>query len=365
MTHGGGPVVQKVASSSPWFVCMALMFAQMLKSGYHVVSKVALNSNVISPFMLCFARDMIALPLLFIMALVTRSSNQQDEARRMVPQWKDVPRFIGLGFGGIFANQVFFLWGLQYTSPTNASMMQPMIPVLTTAIALLIGYEKSFNKWKALGILSAVGGAIVMLLFSAEAGKSHHMLHPLLGNVFLIINCFGFAAFILLQRPLTGKYSAAVITAWAYLFGAIFVAAISARDWIKPSSWVAISDHKTVILAILYSAICSSAISFSLTTWANGKVQEVVTTLFQAAQPFWTTALSFLILKSVVTGFEVLGGVLILAGLACVCYAKDQELKRITEAAKDFDCSPINSPGSGENLLQDEDTEFNDDDAQG
>jgi drug/metabolite transporter (DMT)-like permease len=329
----GGDGVVSAAGGGNVVVYVALFGVQMLKAGYYIFSKVALNSNAISPMMLCFMRELIAAPLMMLFAVAT--IKRFPTKPLLVPEKKDLPRFIGLGVG-IFATQVFFLWGLDYTSPTNASIMQPLIPVVTAILSWLLGYER-LNVIKVMGILAAIIGAVIMMVFSStnSASSGHPMKNPLLGNAFLIVDCLGLSSFILLQRPIIGKYAPTVISAWGYAFGATFVAIVSAPEWIKGENWTAIGANASVIGAIVYSAIGASALAFGLYTWANGKVQEVVTLLFQAAQPFWTALLAVLVLKYKITMFEVLGAAFILTGLLVVCYVKDKELKLKRKLAED------------------------------
>eukprot|EP00475_Leptophrys_vorax_P030186 TRINITY_DN4504_c0_g1_i4.p1 TRINITY_DN4504_c0_g1~~TRINITY_DN4504_c0_g1_i4.p1 ORF type:complete len:415 (+),score=95.93 TRINITY_DN4504_c0_g1_i4:819-2063(+) len=321
-------------------VYAVLLAVQFMFSGYHIVSEVALSSNTVSPYMLCFTRELIAVPLLFLFAILTIRFFPSKP--RIIPEGQDVLRFIGLGATGIFGNQIFFLLGLQLTSPTNAAIMQPLIPVMTSIISLLLGYEppldlmnSAFSRWKVLGIVAAVGGAIVMMLPQGDNSEANvEMKNPFLGNIMLISNCFAFSLFVLLQKPLLNKYSPPVLTSWAYFFGSVFVAMIAAPNWIHASSWSSVFESYKITLAILYAAFISSALAIGLVTWANGRVQGVVTTLFQAAQPFSTAVLSLVVFGTMVTPVEVVGAVLIICGLILVCYAKDQEQKKLAASSE-------------------------------
>jgi drug/metabolite transporter (DMT)-like permease len=339
-------------------VYLALMSSQLMNSGYHIFSKIALNSNAISPIMLCFVREVMATPLLFLfLGAMTFLVPQHFHEKPLLPERKDLLRFVALGFGGIFANQVLFLLGLQYTSPTNASITQPLIPIFTAILSLILGYEK-LSKFKTIGILSAVGGAVIMMAFSGEDAKSsgQPMKNALLGNVVLMLNCFGYACFIILQRPISSKYNPVMLTAWAYLFGSVFVTALASPYWIKQQNWIAIGENPWVIGAISYAAMFSSAIVLMIATWANSRVQGMVTTVFSAAQPFWTTVLAVIFLKSVITVYEIIGAVLIISGLLLVCYAKDKEMKQLQKEQQETVISSptevVQSPTEQSPLLQ-------------
>lgn len=95
-------------------------------------------------------------------------------------------RFLLLGATGVYLNQLLFILGLQLTSSTQAAIMQvhllfiiipfllhdwqlmlnnllqPCIPVFTTALTLILRMEK-FSILKVIGILFSAAGAVIMV----------------------------------------------------------------------------------------------------------------------------------------------------------------------------------------------------------
>src|SRR5262249_50100194 len=61
---------------------------------------------------------------------------------RVLPRPRDLPALALLGALGIFANQVFFILGLERTTATNASILMISVPVFTVAVAAALGVER-------------------------------------------------------------------------------------------------------------------------------------------------------------------------------------------------------------------------------
>ena len=66
------------------------------------------------------------MPLLLLLAL---------SVDRSIPPARDLARFAVLGFLGIFANQLLYVFGLQLTSAINAAILMPSIPVFVALLA--------------------------------------------------------------------------------------------------------------------------------------------------------------------------------------------------------------------------------------
>jgi drug/metabolite transporter (DMT)-like permease len=84
-------------------------------SGYHVIAKKALNENA-NPLIFSFYRDLVCVPVMLLVSWTVDG--------RPVVDTRDMPRLTFLGLIGVFGNQVLFIIGLNFTSATNAAIMQ-------------------------------------------------------------------------------------------------------------------------------------------------------------------------------------------------------------------------------------------------
>jgi drug/metabolite transporter (DMT)-like permease len=191
-----------------------LIGVQILFGIFHVVGKAVLRE--MEPLALAGLRVLGAAPILALVAW---------HYDRVLPRRRDLPALALLGALGVFANQVFFILGLRYTTATNASILMVSVPVFTVAVAAVLRIERLGGR-RLLGVALAVAGALVLLgpgrlqLGGAGAGST-------LGNTLILTNGLCYATFLVLQRPVLQRLPWRTVIAWAFLLGGAGVLAVS------------------------------------------------------------------------------------------------------------------------------------------
>jgi len=225
-----------------------------------------------------------------------------------------------------------------------------LIPIFMLILTLLTREEKIGCNLGGLskvgGILLAVGGAIVMIGLDGFTAKNHNVMLQLLGNACLIGNGISITLYIYLQRALVKKYSPICITFWNYSFGTIFILFPTISTMNDPGKWKFVPS---TWIAIVYSALLSSALAFFLVCWSVKRASGIVIALFSAFQPLSTVLLSYLVLHETVTVNNAIGAPFVLFGLCLACYAKFRE-EKASSAAKllDSDSRLSESVNSGQ-----------------
>jgi drug/metabolite transporter (DMT)-like permease len=277
-------------------VHLTLILVQAAFGGFHVVAKALLAT--LSPLALAGLRVGLATPILVFLAW------RHD---RVVPRRRDLPMLALLGGLGVFANQIFFINGLRFTTATNAAILMPSLPVFAAAAAALLGIERLAPRRLA-GIVLSVGGALVLvnpLRFAADHAMAT-------GNLMILLNCLCYGLFLVLQRPLLERLPWRTVIAWSFVFGGGGVLLVSVP------SLAAL--HATEVPAgtwwgVAYIVALPTVFGYAASTWAVRRSSPALVAAYNTLQPLVAAALAVVFLGERFGWVEGVGFALIVAGL--------------------------------------------------
>ncbi len=117
--------------------------------------------------------------------------------------------------GGTFY-QMLFMSGVPRTSVANSGLIFGLSPVAISLMSSLVGHERlPWTRWAG-GLLSVVG-----LYFVVGLGASVSV-NSLAGDAFVFAAMVGWAIYSVASRPLLGRYSPTMLTAWTSIAAAPF-----------------------------------------------------------------------------------------------------------------------------------------------
>lgn len=226
------------------FAIVSLILVTGIWGSAFTVTKAA----ALPPALLALLRFGLASLVLLPLALARRSPTARPI--RGAREWLIVAT---MGLCGFTLFQAGANYALAYTTATQGSLIQSVIPVATMALALLVLNERPTVRRIAGIVLSLLGVAVLVL----AAAPSEHASNPLLGGAIMLGSVLMWAAYTVLAKQLVGVDMLAV-TAYSSIFGTLFLVPLAlaesygqAPPAISPQGW----------LAVLYLGLLSSAVA--------------------------------------------------------------------------------------------------------
>eukprot|EP00127_Corallochytrium_limacisporum_P001365 Clim_evm4s54 gene=Clim_evmTU4s54 len=361
---------------------LVLVLVQCIFAGSAVITKAATDSGV-DPIVFAVYRS-----LLGALVLVGFTGFKRNA---LMPPWlstkfvenhghektgKVIGSMFFLAVTGVLLKQPLLILGVQYTSAVTAALWKNMLPIITFIIALILGQDKLDVKtrsgvWRLIGIAAAVGGACVIILGGSGSEESTEPDSPaidtltdapmatgkggvgvtswqvLLGDFWLLLNGICGALYnVQLKKVLNLKgVNARAVTLWIYLFGCVMLVPL-AMLWCPPwdSHWIL---NETGLWAVLYCGFGTSALNYTLLTWATKRTTAVFVTSFWPVQILASMILSILFLGYTLTYVDVVGTVLVVSGVASTVMAR-----KATEVPASPDTRPVEAEAETQGLLE-------------
>jgi drug/metabolite transporter (DMT)-like permease len=269
----------------------------------------------IPPFTLLSIRLGIAAPLFAsVLALQGCLKLPRRDAMRLMALG-------ALGFGVSVGSQFV---GTSLSSAINGSVITSAAPAFIVLFAWLL-LREALTPLKLISGAVATLGVLTILdlaqfsLGLAEAGR-------LLGDVALAFAAISWAAYSVLVRRASERFSTSAITTYAMIGGFIFCAPLAALE-LRETALHALTLE--ILAGILFLSVIAMGVANYLWNRAFALVQASVASLFLFAQPLVGALLSNLLLGQAITPRLVLGALLIAIGVLLALQSERQ-----THAAK-------------------------------
>ncbi len=260
--------------------------------------------GVITPHVLAFGRWLLASALL---AWVARHElwQQRQELR------DHAMRYLALGACGMWICGAAVYFAGQSTSLMNISLIYAASPVMIT-IGSVLWLGESFSISKALGVVAALAGVVHVVVQGEWPRLATLQFVP--GDLWIVAAAAAWAAYSLLQKhwpsPLGSTAQLAAITAG----GVVVLFPFAVWEMLNGEPVLGVQALSMVVLAALVPGICAY--------WMYGWTQKVLgagavaMTLYLG--PLYAAVVAWLLLDEALGLHHLVGGVLILSGVALV-----------------------------------------------
>jgi len=290
--------------------CVALTW-----SGSWITGKLAVTSA--PPLEVSTVRFVIATIVLVGIAVVART----DFGRGSL--W---PVVIA-GIFGYFGYNAFVFVGLAMAPASDGALIVPtIIPVLTAIAASFVGERLTATKLAGLA-LASVGAAIVI-----AAGQSGDTISSrrLIGDVLMLLGAGCWAIYTVLGTIALRSRSPLAVVTIAAPVGAAFLLPLGFVE----KGYSDLADWSTgVWLNVLYLALVGTVASFILFYWLVRRVGAGVAAMTSYFVPVLTIAMAVLFLGDRPHPLQLVGGLVILAGVRLATLRLPRESQSIPEGA--------------------------------
>ena len=248
-----------------------------------------------SAFSLGFLRYFLASCTLIFVASIIKIA---------LPCKKDALWFLVSGGIGFFFYMIAFNQGQAAVSSATASVVIATVPVITALLASIL-FRESLQTIQWIAIFVEFSGVAVLALMEGTLSVNA-------GLLWLLAAALGLSVYNLLQRHLTKTYTGLQTATYSIYAGTLMLAMFApeaAREMVQAP------PMQYCYLAIL--GIGSSAIAYVAWTMAFAKAKQTSqVSNYMFVTPFLASLFGFLLAEEVPDRATLVGGALILAGMA-------------------------------------------------
>ena len=231
---------------------------------------------------------------------------------------KDIPLFLGLGFGSILFFTVCYFTAITMMPLSTAAILLYTSPIWIMLMSVLFFHEKLTGR-KILALLLAFAGCVLVSGISGEGMTLKGLLIGLGAG-------FGYGLYSILGTVALRRYSPYTVTTYTFVFAAV-------GSWLicRPADmfakFAAAEDLPGLILFCVLTALVTAVIPFLAYTLGLRTVEASRAGILATVEPLVATLVGILVFSEPLTLLSGLGMLLILAAVVL--------LNRRTEAPAD------------------------------
>lgn len=236
-------------------------------------AKIAMVGGGVAPIVVTDLRFFGAMVLFWIISLFCKKE-------RVLP--KDMLKLFVAAMLAIVFNQGCFVFGVNLTSPVNASIIATTMPLIAMILAAVILKEPISGK-KVGGIAVGATGALLLIVgsgSSSDLGNSGG--NHILGDILVLMAQFSYALYFVLFKNFVSRYSIVTIMKWMFTYSAICALPFSYNE-LTNTAWL---DMDWIIVAALAVVVLGGTfISYLLVIVGQRNLRPTVAAMYNYVQP--------------------------------------------------------------------------------
>ncbi|MGE3319086.1 MAG: DMT family transporter [Candidatus Berkiella sp.] len=284
---------------------LALTFAQVGISLNVVTSKYLISSMPM--FMLLATRFGLSAIILGFVLWLTGTSiiDPHHPQGKLSTHDKFLAVLLGL-FGAFFFN-LFFVWGLQYTTATAAGIIGSTLPALIAIFSVWLLKER-INSSKIIALVLAMLGILIINLDHFESGSN--LEHSYFGDLLVFVAMFPESLFSIVSRKLAGRITPLGGALMANIVG--FVTLLPCALYTGSFDFTSYGVFEFALIGV---AGLGSLVFFWAWAYGLSFIPATTAAVFGGVMPVATTLLAILFLGEKLAWYDSLGMLLVLASI--------------------------------------------------
>lgn len=221
----------------------------------------------------------------------------------------DWGRILLLGIFGHTCYQLLFIYGINKTTASNASLIMASVPILIGIMSSLSGYEK-VRPFAWIGIFLSFFG--IFLIIRADVNGFNFTSAHFKGNILILLSAISWAIYTVVAKPMLKKYSPLKLTAVSMAIGTLLLIPFSLNE-LKKQDWQSISFPAW--MGLIYSSILAIALGYTLWYIGVEKVGTTRTAIYSNLTPVLAAFFAWQILAELITIYHLIGAAVIFTGI--------------------------------------------------
>jgi drug/metabolite transporter (DMT)-like permease len=290
------PRIRARLADSPLAVDAALLAVAAMWASTFTLFKIAWRD--IDP--VAFTGIRFASMVVFSVALLALSR------RRVRLRRQDLPLVVASGLTGYFLYQMGFVLGLERTSALASAILISTHPIFSVVFMRVARRERPAPN-ELLGVLVAFLGVAVFLRFWSAFGAAKP------GDLFSLGAAAAFGAYGVINQPLSARYPSRELMAYGLAVGGVLITLVAIPDMVR-QDWASVSAPAWAIL--VYAIVGPVYLAYALWNWGIKRRGIPRTVVYGFLVPILGGALAVVALDESLRPEQIVGAVLVVAGLA-------------------------------------------------
>lgn len=226
-----------------------------------------------------------------------------------LPRRRDLPALIAFGFFGVTVLQLLWTNALALTAASKGAILVALSPIFGMLITALRGQRPTPLAWAGV-VLSFAG---VFLVINNSLTRFNLAGGSLVGDLLFLGVALCWAGYSVMAPPYLQRLGPLRVTAWSMLFGAVLLLPFMAID-LHRVDWNAVSWP--IWIGFLYTAIPAGALGYLW--WYEGisRLGVARSVIYSYLIPVFAVLSAVLFLGEHVSGYQLAGAAVVIAGLA-------------------------------------------------